>query len=662
MLAQYNQWIVALSYVVAVIASYVALDMATRVTASKGTSTARYWLIGGSVAMGTGIWSMHFVGMLAFSLPIPVPYSIPITFLSLAFAIGASGIALHTISRGTLSKKRLLTAGLVMGGGVGLMHYTGMAALQIVPRQTYDPTLFVVSIAIAVAASIAAMWICFQLKSDTMATAFWKKSGSALVMGVAIWGMHFTGMAAAKFSANSYCLGNPQAIDNKWLAITIGLCTFLFLATTMLISWLDAKMTERRSTLEAQSERFFNQSLNLICICGFDGRFHRINPACWQTLGQTREALLALPFINIVHAEDRPVVAAAVQKLASGAAVTSIECRCHCADGSYKSLLWNATPSEDGLGFYATGHDITGRKRAEAELASTHLKLIASSRAAGMAEVASNVLHNVGNVLNSVNISASLVIDGIAKCRTPALARVVALLREHEGDLGSFITSDPRGKQVPVYLGQLSEHLQAEQQMAVKELESLRRNIDHIKEIVAMQQGYAKVSGTTEVVDVKELLEDALRMSEAALARHGVAVVREFENIPTVSVEKHKVLQILVNLVRNAKFACVESGHADKRITLHVANSDDRIRISVADNGVGISPENLARVFSHGFTTRKDGHGFGLHSGALAAKEMGGSLKVHSDGTGKGATFTLELPPPREPAPSAAVAVALEIA
>jgi signal transduction histidine kinase len=131
-----------------------------------------------------------------------------------------------------------------------------------------------------------------------------------------------------------------------------------------------------------------------------------------------------------------------------------------------------------------------------------------------------------------------------------------------------------------------------------------------------------------------------------------VEVVREFGNVPPMNVEKHKILQILVNLVSNAKHACQESERADKRLTVRVANGDGRIKISVIDNGVGILPENLARVFNHGFTTRKDGHGFGLHSGALAAKEMGGSLNVHSDGPGQGAAFTLELPCPKPGGPT----------
>jgi len=139
-------------------------------------------------------------------------------------------------------------------------------------------------------------------------------------------------------------------------------------------------------------------------------------------------------------------------------------------------------------------------------------------------------------------------------------------------------------------------------------------------------------------------VEDALRMNDGAMTRHEVQVIREFEDVPPITVDRHKVFQILINLLRNAKYACDDSGRLDKQITIAVANGDGRVQVVVSDNGIGIPAENLTRIFAHGFTTRKGGHGFGLHSGALAAKEMGGSLIAHSDGCGNGATFTLELP------------------
>lgn len=278
------------------------------------------------------------------------------------------------------------------------------------------------------------------------------------------------------------------------------------------------------------------------------------------------------------------------------------------------------------------------------ELEGIHKQLLETSRQAGMAEVATSVLHNVGNVLNSVNISATVVADNARKSQVGDLARVVALLEDHAADLGAFVTTDPQGKKLAGFLRQLSEQLGREQQSTIAELASLRDNIDHIKSVVAMQQSYGRVSGITELMQVSDLLEDGLRLNASALVRHRVQVVREYQDVPPITVEKHKVLQIVVNLMRNARFACSESGLPDRQMTLRVSRDADIVKISVSDNGVGIAPENLTRIFNHGFTTRKDGHGFGLHSGALAAIEMGGRLSVQSDGPGHGATFTLELP------------------
>ena len=155
-----------------------------------------------------------------------------------------------------------------------------------------------------------------------------------------------------------------------------------------------------------------------------------------------------------------------------------------------------------------------------------------------------------------------------------------------------------------------------------------------------------------ETCQVPDLVEDALRMNSDALIRPDVALVREYAEVPPIDIEKHKALQVLVNLIRNAKNACDESGKKDKQIRLRISQCAQQICIEVIDNGVGIAPEHRARIFSHGFTTRKDGHGFGLHSGALAAREMGGTLTAHSDGIAMGATFALELPikPPERPA------------
>ena len=296
------------------------------------------------------------------------------------------------------------------------------------------------------------------------------------------------------------------------------------------------------------------------------------------------------------------------------------------------------------IGTFGISKDITAIKEAEEKLAQVHQQLVDASHQAGMAEIATSVLHNVGNVLNSVNVSCSLIADKVRNSKVANLNKAMAMLRDHTTDLGDYLSNDPKGKRLPDYLVSLAEHLDEEQKNILREIASLMNNIIHIKEIVAMQQNYAKASGVLESLKVKDLVEDALSMNTGAMARHQVKVVREFIEVPPILTEKHKVLQILVNLIGNAKYACDASCHEAKQITLRIANGDGLIKISVIDNGIGIPPENLTRIFNHGFTTRKDGHGFGLHSGALAAKELGGTLRVSSEGTGRGAAFTLELP------------------
>jgi ligand-binding sensor domain-containing protein/signal transduction histidine kinase len=287
---------------------------------------------------------------------------------------------------------------------------------------------------------------------------------------------------------------------------------------------------------------------------------------------------------------------------------------------------------------------VFAKERAHHELAEAQQEVMLSSRKAGMAEVAIGVLHNVGNVLNSVNVSTILIREKLRNSAVGSLIKLGGLLRQHEADIAAFLTADPKGKLVPLFIIQLADQMGAEHRVMQQEQDQLTRNIEHIKEIVAMQQNYAQVSVILEHVSLANLVDEALQINAAALAREGVRIVRHYSDVPGTMADRHKVLQILVNLVNNAKHALSGAGHPDKRLTVSIGmNGSNRLKVSVTDNGVGIPKENLTRIFSHGFSTRKAGHGFGLHNGANAAKEMGGQLSVHSEGLGKGTTFTLEL-------------------
>lgn len=276
-------------------------------------------------------------------------------------------------------------------------------------------------------------------------------------------------------------------------------------------------------------------------------------------------------------------------------------------------------------------------------------QLVVASRQAGMAEIATDVLHNVGNALNSVNISAASVTEKLRASKLASLSRAVGLIREHEQDLPQFLAQDARGRQLPHFLQQLSGFLETEQSAMLEDLALVTRSIDHIKEIVRAQQAYARpAAACEEPLDLAELLEEAIRMNGLSLERHGIAIERRLADCPPVRADRHLVLQILVNLVSNARQAVIAAAGADKRIVLELGLVPDTpeptARLRISDNGVGIPPENLAKIFNHGFTTREGGHGFGLHAAAIHAHQMGGSLAAHSAGPGRGATFTLEIP------------------
>ncbi|MGA2034492.1 MAG: ATP-binding protein [Thermoguttaceae bacterium] len=292
--------------------------------------------------------------------------------------------------------------------------------------------------------------------------------------------------------------------------------------------------------------------------------------------------------------------------------------------------------------------EVAERKRAEHELESVHQQFVGAARRAGMAEVATGVLHNVGNVLNSVNVSAILVTDCLRRSKVADLSRALDLMNHDAADLARFLTKDEKGKHLPKFLNLVASHLAHDQSQLLSEMQSLTKNVDHVKTIVAMQQSYARAGGLVETVDLTSLVDDALKLNASSLGRYDIALVREYADTPHVRVDKQKVLQILVNLVSNARDALTESGRKDRRLVVRVRIGGDareeRIFIDVIDNGVGIAKENLTRIFSHGFTTKKEGHGFGLHSSANAAKELGGSLTAHSDGPECGAVLTLELP------------------
>jgi NO-binding membrane sensor protein with MHYT domain len=551
----YSPQLVALSLAIAILASYTALDLAGRVSQSLSTPRRAWlWLIAGALSMGTGIWAMHFIGMLAFHLPIPIAYDIFMTSLSMLVAVAVSATALFVLRQPQVATRNLLAGAGLMGTGIVAMHYSGMAAIRMFPPIRYDPALFGASVLIAVLASVAALWIALRVRTLSR-FAMLAKLASAGVMGLAITGMRYTGMAAAQFAPGSVCLAvtTGGALSNTTLALIIGCIAFGIMSVTIILSTVDAHFAARNERLAG--------SLRLA--------------------KETAEAALR------------------------------------------------------------------ENERITAELRTTQGKLVSAARQAGMAEIATNVLHNVGNVLNSVTVSAGLIYDRLRESKLGGLAQSLELLREHTDRLGEFLTLDPRGVRVVPYLGKLAETLETERAAVLDEIEALTRSIEHVKDVVATQQSYSGAASLVEPVRLEKLVDDALRMGGLSVSSAVVSVVKDVGELPALLLDRHLILQILVNLITNARQAVQAApGAHEIRIGIAVGGTPSmrRLQIFVSDDGDGIRPEDLRRLFTHGFTTRESGHGFGLHSSILAAQSMGGTLTAHSEGPGCGATFTLELP------------------
>ncbi len=297
--------------------------------------------------------------------------------------------------------------------------------------------------------------------------------------------------------------------------------------------------------------------------------------------------------------------------------------------------------------------NVTDRVRAEAALRESEREIALQ---AGKAEVATDVLHNVGNVLSRVRVATSLLSERIRNSEIPTIGLVANALAEHRSDLERYLVEDERGRALPAFLGSLAGVLAAEQESMIGEFQTLAEAVEHVALIVSMQQIHSCGHGLVELVRPADVVEQAINISISSNRRASVNIVRAIDEIETIPLYRHKVLQILVNLLNNAKHAVLAGGGEGPQITIAVARvvrpGFDGIRFSVSDNGVGITPNHLEKMFTFGFTTRKDGHGFGLHSAANLAQEMGGSIRVASEGAGRGAAFTLELPLAAERVPS----------
>ncbi|MCS7032649.1 MAG: PAS domain-containing protein [Phycisphaerae bacterium] len=403
---------------------------------------------------------------------------------------------------------------------------------------------------------------------------------------------------------------------------------------------------------EARMRMIVDNEPECVVVVDSAGVLLEINPAGERLAQASAKELRGQPFAALIHPDHQAAFAAHHERVLSGKP-GMIEFAMVGLKGSQQKV-WMEThsvPLQSAEGntssILSVARDVTARKQAEAERELLQRQLVDASRYAGMAEVATGVLHNIGNVLNSVNVAATLCSDRLRNSKTEGLDRIVQLIAANRQESGCFFCQDDRGRAIPEYLQKLASILRSERDGLLAELSQVTRGIEHIKEVVRSQQAYGKRSTVLQPVKIQALIDDALMMALPAVDRSHIELIRQVPDLPELVMDKHKVLQVLVNLLSNAKHAVLDrTDHAPRMISVSVSYDPAQAQLSfaVTDSGIGIPAENLSRIFQHGFTTRAEGHGFGLHSAANAAREMGGTLTAESEGPGRGARFVLTIP------------------
>jgi PAS domain S-box-containing protein len=367
----------------------------------------------------------------------------------------------------------------------------------------------------------------------------------------------------------------------------------------------------------------------------------------WEIFGQDRATFKPTTesWLGLMHPDDRE----RMRELVAG--VRGLEAydwlyRIIHPNGEIRHIRSIGAVSEAQNGieqrFSGISMDVTWRIRAEEREKEMQRQLLESSHQAGMAEIATGVLHNVGNILNSLGIANNTARRELKSLRAEQLAQATALLRSNRGTLADFLAHDERGRHLPDYLHALSDSISANSRAVQTELETTENLLKHLSEVVSLQQKLARVGGRRESLHLNELLDSALLVQATEFRQ--IEIVREYEELPPVITDRHKLLQIIVNLLSNARHAVQAGDGQIRRIRLQLARDGDHVLLTVEDSGIGMTNEVLSQIWRFGFTTKKDGHGFGLHTSANAAQEIGATLAAHSDGIGQGSRFILRIP------------------
>jgi two-component system sensor histidine kinase/response regulator len=606
MISSYNYWLVALSVLIAILASYAALDLAGRTRAARG-APRMIWLIGGATAMGLGIWAMHYIGMLAFHLSVPVLYDVPTVIVSLLAAIAASAVALFVVSRNKLTAMSVVAGSIVMGGGIAAMHYTGMAAMRLPAMHHYDGRLVALSVALAIVISLVALILTFLFRDEVKVTS-WRKFGSAVLMGVAVPVMHYTGMAAASFTSAPLMGDTSRAVSISAVGVAgISSVAFMVLAFAILTSIIDRRFSSQTLELESSEHRYrvlFERSLAGVYRSTIDGRFLDVNDACFRIFGYaSREEHLAHNASEVwFEPADRNEF---VDRLIQLKSVANSEHRYRRKDGTPVWVLENVTLLEGRAGVAAviegTLIDITTRKEAEQEL--RRVKEAAENANQAKSEFLANMSHEIRTPMKGIIGMTDLVLD-------------------------SELTADQRDSLATVRTS----------------AETLLSILNDILDFSKIESG--KLEFEAAPFSPRASIANALKPLAYRAHQKGLEVICDIApDVPDGVVgDSARIQQVLTNLVGNAlKFT--QRGHVliairqDSR-----AGGSTKLHFSVTDTGIGIPPEKHEAIFeafrqADGSTTRRfGGTGLGLTISSTLVRLMGGRLWVESE-PGVGSTF-----------------------
>jgi PAS domain S-box-containing protein len=626
MTGSYDYRLVTLSVAIAMCAAFAALDLAGRTTASRGRVRLA-WLAGGAASMGLGIWSMHYIGMLAFLLPVPVLYDWPTVLVSLFAAIFASGVALFVVSRRRMEWGHALAGSAIMGSGIATMHYIGMAAMRLPAMCHYDSLLVVLSVVVAIVMSLAALWLSFHLRDQARIT-LPKKCASAVVMGAAIAAMHYTGMAAARFTPSMIAPDLSHAVHVTPLGIAgISSVTLLVLGLVSVSSLVDRRFSAQTAALEESellhrelekvvdelkmSEDRLRVLIETIPALAWtslpDGSNDFVNRRWLEYTGisleQVQRAGTATPF----HPED---IGEHLDKwraaLATGKTFENEARVRRAADGEYRWFLIRGLPLRDERGnivkWYGTMTDIEDRKRAEEGLRKANADLAHITRVITMGEFAASIAHEVSQPLSAVVTNA-------------------------EASLRWLAGSTP--------------NIEKAREAVTRVVRDGKRAGEVIAQIRALCR---KSSIKREPLDMNEAIEEVLALAQGEVRTKRVALRTDLATrLPSVLGDRVQLQQVVLNLIMNGIEAMSSVQDRPRELVIRTQEGEDnQIVVTVRDSGTGLDPKITEHIFDAFYTTKGEGMGMGLSISRSIVQDHGGRLWA-STNEGPGATFQFTL-------------------